>query len=273
MKIFLVVTLVFFLAALLAHFILSGAFASRTEALRRALAITQTSAPPDQTPIPQLVRNFAVRNGGTVGGPPALTMMQSAEMRLEPDRPFFPIQASQLTGSRNPGFVWHAAGTMAGFIPIEVVDSYVDGKGSLEARIIGSIPVASVQGADVAKGEAMRFLAELAWNPDALLNADGLKWRQVDDQTVEVSLATSGGLARVKLLFDGAGDIVGIVAEDRPRSVGNVTLPTRWLGRFSDYAQVGAYRFPRHGEIAWDLPNGEFIYWRGDVLTLEPADL
>lgn len=92
MKIFLVVTLVFFLAAFLAHFILSGVFASRTEALRRALAITQTSTPPDQTPIPQLVRNFAVRNGGTVGGPPALTMMQSAEMRLEPDRPFSPFR-------------------------------------------------------------------------------------------------------------------------------------------------------------------------------------
>lgn len=45
------------------------------------------------------------------------------------------------------------------------------------------------------------------------------------------------------------------------------------FARISDYAQVGAYRFPRHGEIAWDLPNGEFIYWRGDVLTLEPADL
>lgn len=113
----------------------------------------------------------------------------------------------------------------------------------------------------------MRFLAELPWNPDAILNADGLTWRQVDEASVEVSMETTGGQARVTMLFDQAGDIVAIEADDRPRSG---DTPGRWIGRFSGYAQVGPYRFPASGEVAWDLPTGEFVYWRGAILSVTP---
>jgi hypothetical protein len=93
-------------------------------------------------------------------------------------------------------------------------------------------------------------------------------WRQVDEASVEVSMETTGGLARVTLHFDRDGDITSIVAEDRPRAG---AIPARWVGRFTDYTQVGLYRFPAHGEIAWDPPEGEFVYWRGDILSVTPS--
>ena len=114
-------------------------------------------------------------------------------------------------------------------------------------------------------------LAELAGNPDAVLNAGSLGWQQVSDREVDVSLQTAGGVARVRLSFNASGDITGIDAPDRPRSVGNQSVATRWIGRFSDYAQFGAYRGPRHGEIAWVLPEGEFVYWRGEILGITAA--
>lgn len=117
----------------------------------------------------------------------------------------------------------------------------------------------------------MRFLAELPWNPDAMLNAPALKWRQLDEKTIEVSLMASGGAAIVRLLFDDAGDIVGSEADDRPMSVGAGSVPTKWIGRFSDYADFGRYRLPRHGEVAWVLPAGEFLYWRGDIENVVPG--
>jgi hypothetical protein len=270
MKMLLIVAGLVVVAVLAMQFVRSGVFREKIDDLRQQLLASQVSAPPDQSLIPILVREFAARNGGRIGGPTAVHMAQSAEMRLQPDQPFFPIEATQLSGTREPGFVWHAAGTMAVFVPLQVVDSYVAGMGWLEARIAGSIPVASARGPDIDKGEAMRFLGELAWNPDAMINAKGLTWRQVDDVTVEVSMQTQGGTARVSLLFDAAGDIVGIAADDRPAAVGNV-VPTRWIGRFSDYARSGPYRWPRHGEIAWMLPEGEFIYWRGAILSITPA--
>lgn len=270
MKIFIILAVIIGVAALVGHLALAHGFAARVASLRRTLLDAQVLALPDQTLIPQLVRDFALRNGGSVGGPSALVMVQGAEMRLQPSQPFFHLDATQLTGTRTPGFVWHAAGTMSGFIPLQIVDSYVAGAGLLEVRIAGSIPVASGHGADIDKGEAMRFLAELAWNPDALLNTS-LLWRQIDGRTIEVALQTNGGAARVTLSFDAAGDIVAIEASDRPRAVGNASLPTRWIGRFSDYVQAAQYRWPRHGEISWVLPEGEFTYWRGNIASLTAA--
>ena len=99
-------------------------------------------------------------------------------------------------------------------------------------------------GPDSDKGEMMRFLAELPWNPDAILNASALKWRQIDARTVEVSIQTAGGLAAVRHLFDENGDIAGIIADDRPYLIDGRTVPMQWIGRFRDYADFSE-RLPR----------------------------
>lgn len=250
------------------QWLLSNQFSAKIADLGRRLAAAQAAAPGEAVPgipqkIPEAIRAFALRNGGRVGGPTLTVMTQKVEMRLAPDQPFFPLTARQLSGTRGPGFVWHATGRMAGILPLAVVDSFVADAGLLEARLFSAITVASATGPETAVGEAMRFLAELPWNPDAILNAPDLVWQQRDARSIEVSTPTEGGVARVTLLLDAAGDVVAIRAEDRPR-LGDTPAP--WIGRFADYVRVGAYRFPSHGEIAWDLPGGEYVYWRGEVL-------
>lgn len=271
MKIILVLVVIIVAALVVAHFVLAANFGARVDAARRRLMASQTAVRPDPAAIPPMVRAFAERAGGRADGPAAIVLMQSAEMKLQPDQPFMQIEATQLSGTRDPGFVWHAQARMAALIPVVVVDSYVGGRGWLEARIGGSVAVANAEGPDADRGEAMRFLAELAWNPDAILGARGLSWRQIDEHIVEASLSTSGGPARVRLLFDAAGDMVGVEADDRPRTVGNQSVPTRWIGRFSDYTAIGDYRMPRRGEVAWALPEGEFVYWRGEILSVTPT--
>jgi hypothetical protein len=234
MKIALVVAALIVVAPFAVQLVLSGRFRAELDALNSRLVAAQApSTAPDQSLIPALVRDFAARSGGRTGGPSTIRMVQSAEMRLKPDQAFFHIDAIQLSGTRDPGYVWHATGVMAKVVPVQVVDSYVAGAGLLEARIAGSIRVAHAVGPDIDKGEAMRFLAELPWNPDAMVNATGLTWREVDEHTVEVSMRTQSGVARVSLLFDASGDIVGIEAKDRPWALGNVSAPPRWVGRFA----------------------------------------
>ena len=249
----------------LVQLIVSRQFAGHIETLRSMAAGEQLSGVTTSQDLPEIMRLFAVRNGATLGGPASVLAHQRAEMRLGPKQDFFPIAATQLSGTRKPAFVWDAWGKFAGVVPIHVVDCYVAGAGLLEARLAGSIRVALGTGPESDKGEIMRFLSELALNPDAILNAEGLTWRQIDQNTVAVSAPSAGGVATVRHRFDARGDIVGIEADDRPYAVDGGYLPTRWIGRFSDYAQFGRYRLPTHGEVAWMLPEGEFVYWRGDI--------
>ncbi|MES2256267.1 MAG: DUF6544 family protein [Pseudomonadota bacterium] len=260
--------------AIAAHYFLSAKFKAKVSDLKRRLVESQELvALPDQSLIPALVRTFSEKNGGRVNGPSVVYMRQSAEMRLAPGQQFFHIDGEQISGTKTLGFVWEASGRMFGALPLRVVDSFVSQSGWLGAMILGTVPVANAKGPAIDKGEVLRFLAELAWNPDALVNTNGLFWNEADEHTVEVGMDTRDGRAKLNLLFDLTGDIVGINASDRPRAVGNRNVPTRWVGRFSDYEWNGDYRFPRHGEIAWVLPTGEFVYWRGDILSVSRAPL
>lgn len=249
-----------------AQIVLRNRFSQRLDGYRRDLLATQVLS--DAPELPPMVRAFAERNGGHHDGSRAMRMQQKVLMRLTPGATLFPLTATQDSGTRNPGFVWEAWGRMAVVVPLWVVDSYVGGAGLLEVRLAGVVPVAKGAGAEVDKGEAMRFLAELPWNPDAILTASGLDWRQTGDRTVDVSMDTKGGRATVTLGFDAAGDIVASSASDRPRGVGQASVPTEWIGRISSYISAGGYRWPHRAEVAWVLPEGEFVYWQGEIVSL-----
>jgi hypothetical protein len=146
-------------------------FSARIEGLRLDLLVARGPAREDPSALPPLVRAFAERNGGRRDGPLVVRMKQKAEMRLKPGARFFALTATQDSGTRVPGFVWDARGRMAWVAPLRVLDAYAAGAGQLEVRIAGAIPVARALGPEVDKGEAIRFLAELPWNPDAILAA------------------------------------------------------------------------------------------------------
>jgi hypothetical protein len=97
---------------------------------------------------------------------------------------------------------------------------------------------------NISKGEAMRYLAELPWLPQAMVANQELEWRQIDDRTVEVATRFQEGRLEVFLHFDAKGDIVVSTADARPRDVGGRAVDTPFRGDFRDYAVLGGVRAP-----------------------------
>jgi hypothetical protein len=120
----------------------------------------------------------------------------------------------------------------------------------------------------VAKGEAIRYLAELPWAPQAMIDNRELEWREVDERTVEVATSVAGERVAVLLHFDAAGDIVAASAEDRPRAVGKRAVATPFAGEYGDYQVFGRVRVPTKADVRWDLPDGPFVYFRGRLTEL-----
>ncbi|MGB7413925.1 MAG: DUF6544 family protein [Thermosynechococcaceae cyanobacterium] len=220
---------------------------------------------------PTLIRDFVLRSRPpSQRWPKTVRIHQRGEMRLSKQGQWLPFTASQDFAIQQPGFVWRAIFRAAPRIKIKVIDSYIDGKGYLEAKLLGSIPLAKVEGAGTDKGELMRYLAELVFCPDALLNNPDLQWCELNPSAVEVS----AGPKRVAVRFDfnQDGDIVRSSAPNRPRLVEGREIETPWFGTFSDYEVLGGYRIPTRGEVSWLLEDGPFCYWRGRInqLELEP---
>jgi hypothetical protein len=186
------------------------------------------------------------------------------------DRPSWkPFTSRQRVVTRRPGFVWSARMSMAPGLPVHVHDVYVAGEGILRAALWGLVPVADLAGTpDLAQGELMRYLAETAWYPTALLPGQGVRWEAVDDGSARATLTDGGTTVTLLFRFGEDGLVRSVHADARGRSVGTASVPTPWEGRWSDYEERDGMRVPTEGEVGWILPEGWKPYWRGRIVGL-----
>lgn len=253
----------------LVHFVLRRQASAAIGKTRQWLLGAQPRALVPAGRVPMMARAFACRAIAEAPRPPrAVRLSQRAEMRFSPRGRWFPVTATQTISIARPGFLWLARARLAG-LPVRVIDCFAGAKGRIEVRLFGSVPMARAQGAEIDKGELMRYLAELAWAPHAFLYNLDLSWSPLEDDWVEVSAPLGAGRVTVSLCFDAAGDLVEIAADDRPRQVGRTSMPTPWRGYFSDYRIIGGLRIPARAKVSWMLEDGHFTYWRGEITALE----
>ena len=180
-----------------------------------------------------------------------------------------PFTSTQRVVLRPPGFVWNGRLALLPGLPVRVHDAYVAGEGILHASLLGLIDLAELRGTPAMnEGELMRFLAEAAWYPTALLPSQGVRWEAVDDTSAMATLEDGETRASLLFRFDAEGLIESVRAEARGRMVAGKVIPTPWEGRWSHPALVDGMRIPLEGEVAWLLPEGRKPYWRGRVTQI-----
>jgi Family of unknown function (DUF6544) len=191
---------------------------------------------------------------------------QVGEMILKPGASPRRFTATEEFAADHVAFAWRASFPILGPIAMRVIDSYDGSDGRLEVRFVG-MPLQRQRGPQLAQGEAYRYLAEIAWVPQASLANPQLTWQELDERTVELSTRVLGEQIAVRLTFNEAGEITQTLA-DRPRlEAGNAI--TRWIGAYRDYERLAGMLVPTRGEVRWDLADGPFTYWRGTITSLE----
>ena len=215
-------------------------------------------------PVQRYLRRVLVDGAPMVTG---VRMRQRGSMRMsEAARAWKPFTSEQTVVTLRAGFCWSARIAMLPGMTVLVRDAYVAGRGTLRAALLGLITVAELGGTeDMAQAELMRFLAEAVWYPTVLLLGQGISWSAIDAQHARATI--TDGATRVSLVFsfDDDGLVDGIRADARGRTVGGITIPTPWSGRFWNYQQVSSMLLPFNGEVGWVLPEGLQPYWRGEI--------
>lgn len=180
-----------------------------------------------------------------------------------------PFTSRQHVTTRRPGFLWNAdIALMPGF-PVRVVDSYIAGEGLLHAAVLGLFTMADVRGeGEIARGEFMRFFAEAAWYPTALLPSQGVRWDPVDDHSANATLQDGARPLTLLFRFDEDGLITSFRAEARGALVGKTVVMAPWEGSWSNYQIRDGMTVPFTGEVAWIRPEGRKPYFIGSVTSL-----
>jgi hypothetical protein len=180
-----------------------------------------------------------------------------------------PFTSQQRVVTHRPGFVWNARIMLFAGFPVRVHDAYVAGTGILTPSILGLFSMGNISGTgEPARGELMRWFAECAWYPTALLPSQGIEWQAVDATSAQATM--TDGSIRLTMLFRFGDDglISSIHADARGALVAGQTVMMPWEGRFSDYRRQDGMLIPFYGEVAWITPQGEKPYFRGTVTQM-----
>ena len=181
-----------------------------------------------------------------------------------------PFTSRQRVVTRRPGFVWDGRVVTLPGLAVHVHDAYVAGTGILHPAFLGLFTLIDLRGSgDVAQGELMRFFAEAAWYPTALLPSQGVRWDAVDERSARATLVDGAISLTLLFRFDEQGLIETVRSEARGRTVAKTIVMTPWEGRWSNYQVRDGMRVPTAGEVAWLAPAGRKPYWRGTITSLQ----
>ncbi len=176
--------------------------------------------------------------------------------------------ATQRIVTRGPGFVWNARINMAPGIAVYVHDAYIGGEGILNPALLGLFSLAGqTQSHDLAQGELIRYFAEAAWYPTALLPSQGVHWDAIDSKTAKATLVDGTLSVTMLVSFNDASLIESSRVEARGALLGKTVVPTPWEGRWSNYQERDGMLIPLSGEASWIFPEGRTPYWRGTITT------
>jgi len=223
--------------------------------------------PAARTDLPSEIVGLAERSGASpVAGSRIVKLSQRGEMWQRPKRAPLAFTANQIITVGDIGFLWHARFSLMGISTLKVVDYLVGREGGLEGAMFGVLPVMNVAATDETfRGQAMRYLGELMWNPDAILFNPHLQWRITNSRTLSVAAGDGPRQCEIRLLLDQSGDAVRFEADDRPRLEGSTFTRSAWFGRCWDYRTIGGRRIPIGADAGWMVQGKEFIYWRGKI--------
>lgn len=158
--------------------------------------------------------------------------------------------------------------------PVFVRDSYMHGRGEMEASIAGLHSVVH----DAARprlnaGALQRYLAESIWFPTALLPGAGVTWTSVDAHTAIASITDGRESVWLRFHFDEAGDVAQVEGDRYREDHGRYELRP-WIVTCRDFESHNGVRIPVDCQVSWQLPGGLQPYWKGHVrrVTYEFAE-
>lgn len=176
-----------------------------------------------------------------------------------------PFTSTQRAVIHRPGFLWNGRVAMLPGIAANVHDSYIAGVGTLHAALLGLFTVARVQGGgEIARGELMRYFAEMAWYPTALLPSQGVRWAAVDDHSANATLVDGPISVTLLFRFDDADLITSVHADARGSAVGKEMVMLPWDCSVSNYQLRQGMMVPTRGGAG----KGGKSYFVGDLTSL-----
>ena len=217
--------------------------------------------------LPEPVQRY-LRHCGFIGTPirnHAEILWQDSYIRMKPDHKWMRLKTYQHNFIDEPSRLAYMRANMLGFIPFEGRDKYHNGGGHMFGTLGRMIKVFDAHDVETAKGAAIVLLAEVLLVPSYTIQPY-IHWEPVDALTARARFIHNGIDVGGTFHFNEQGEYIRFTTSERPYSSPNGGYEQRdYTIEVLSYKQQGDIRIA--GEVAaiWNLPEGDFEYWRGTI--------
>ena len=186
-------------------------------------------------------------------------LKHGGNFRLKPEQKWMSIKGEEYFTIQKIGLVWF------GKLPLfSATDLYIEGKGSLKAKLLSLIKVADVKGEKINQGELLRWLGESPWYPTALLPSENLTWEVINNNSAKAILTDKNITVEGVFYFNKQGQITHFTTKRyKEDSLEN------WTGYYRDYKEINGVQIPNNVEVVWNLESGDFSYAKFNITKIE----
>jgi hypothetical protein len=194
----------------------------------------------------------------------SLRVRWTGRFRMAPSGSWMPIEAVQYDLRSPVTRVFHMRARMMGVVPVLARDTYVEGRGSLLAKVYDLVPVARGSGSEFDQGELVTWLNDCVMFAPSMLLGPTTQWCHVDTRSFEIVFSDRAQTVRAKVGIDERGAPIHFETTDRfladPDDPKHPLIRGRWSTPIETWQRIGARTFPERARATWHLPSGNFTY-------------
>lgn len=252
---------------------LRGQFLRDVKELRAASAAAATPivTESDLANLPPAVQRY-LRLTGAVGQPRVgeYRVRMRGRIRSGPDAAWMPLEAEQVSFAGPPARLFFLRASMMG-VPVIGLHRYVGEHATMDIRLAGLVPIVNAKGPDMDRAETVTLFNDMVILAPATLLSPAIEWGRATADTVEGVFRNAGQTVSARLVFDGSGELVDFVSDDRSRTSagGKSSTPERWNTPMRDYRAFGVHRLASRGSARWQSAAGAWDYIELEMLSVE----
>lgn len=225
----------------------------------------------DLSGLPEILQRYLGREA--VAGrkrPGAVRIVwKDAALKFNPKGNWTPMECSQINFVGEPVRLVYMRLRFFGFLRLEALDSYLNGKGRMLIRLLKYFKLSDAKGPQMDRSELVTILAETMLIPSYALQKY-IGWTIIDPLTIKGTINYKGTRASGLFYFNNDGDILRFETLDRYYTDGKGRFQqVKWIAAITRYQLNGNHKSPSDFSATWKRPEGDYTYFKGEIVSVQ----
>ncbi|MBC7607477.1 MAG: hypothetical protein H7199_11060 [Burkholderiales bacterium] len=216
--------------------------------------------------LPYPVQKY-IRYTGAINKPKVKNMkiVFDGQMR-EKGKDFFKFNSVQYNFFEDPTRLFFMKAKMYG-IPVPGYHCYQNEKATMQIKPLGLFNVVNVKGTELNKAETITLFNDMCLMAPASLIDKRIEWTTIDSLSAKATFTNGVNKISAVLYFNEQGQLINFTSDDRC-AIG-VMKQYRFSTPVKEYIQMNGRNMWKYGETIWHYPDGEFVYGKFTLKSIE----